>query len=85
MFYLVTTSINNSSLLPLLVQELLVILDTLQTTEHFPYVFKLPEHCLMTWGFYNCNRIQGSILHQNEYKGFISVGYFLWDLHPALW
>lgn len=28
----------------------LPILDTLQTTEHFPYVFKFPEQCLVTQG-----------------------------------
>lgn len=29
--------------------QLLVILDTLQTTGHFPCVVKFPEQCLVTW------------------------------------
>lgn len=45
-----------SSLFALLAQGFLVqfhvALDTLQTTEHFPYVFQFPKQCLVTQGIF---------------------------------
>lgn len=56
--------------------QLLVILDTFQTTEHFPYVFKFPEQCLVTQGILTAREYQEVFFIKMSIKDSFLLGTF---------